>query len=311
MNISFSTSIKDVLNQIHSSTSIRDTAIKIINTFDNNILKQIIHNADTDDFGHFQHYIEDFLSFIPGSLRVHAITEGQRAVDNYINNLHSGPKAQSLSAQAGLMFPVQKVFDAYPEADVEIAIYICAVLEYLTAEILELSRNEANNNSNKYIIPKYIKEAVNGDSELIQLSKYFNKKKSSKKSPKKSSSSRSAKAKKSSSKKSPKKKSSSSKKSPKKSSSKKSSSSKKKRALKPCKSHQYRDPKTNRCRNISSSKKKKSASPKKKVSKKKSASRKKKTSKSKRKSSKRKCKYGRDKKTGRCIPKKSLSKKKK
>uniref|UniRef100_A0A8C4PEC1 Histone H2A n=1 Tax=Dromaius novaehollandiae TaxID=8790 RepID=A0A8C4PEC1_DRONO len=49
------------------------------------------------------------------------------------------------------------------------AIYLAAVLEYLSAEILELAGNAARENKKARILPRHIQLAVRNDEELNKL----------------------------------------------------------------------------------------------------------------------------------------------
>lgn len=84
-------------------------------------------------------------------------------------------KAASRSSKAGLQFPVGRIgrflkkgrFTARVGAGAPV--YLAAILEYLTAEILELAGNAARDNKKTRIIPRHILLAVRNDEELNKL----------------------------------------------------------------------------------------------------------------------------------------------
>ncbi|NWI65924.1 H2A1 protein, partial [Todus mexicanus] len=79
------------------------------------------------------------------------------------------------SAKAGLQFPVGRVYRFLKRGNYAerigpgAAIYLAAVLEYLTAEILELAGNAARENKKTRIVPRHIQLAVRSDDELNKL----------------------------------------------------------------------------------------------------------------------------------------------
>jgi histone H2A len=84
-------------------------------------------------------------------------------------------KSTSRSAKAGLQFPVGRVARYIKKMKVAsrvgagAPVYLAAVLEYLTAEILELAGNAARDNKKARIIPRHIQLAVRNDEELNKL----------------------------------------------------------------------------------------------------------------------------------------------
>jgi len=86
-----------------------------------------------------------------------------------------GKKSVTKSAKAGLQFPVGRVgrflkkgkYAARVGAGAPV--YLASILEYLTAEILELAGNAARDNKKNRIIPRHIQLAVRNDEELNKL----------------------------------------------------------------------------------------------------------------------------------------------
>lgn len=86
-----------------------------------------------------------------------------------------GKKSITKSSKAGLQFPVGRVgrflkkgkYAARVGAGAPV--YLASILEYLTAEILELAGNAARDNKKTRIIPRHIQLAVRNDEELNKL----------------------------------------------------------------------------------------------------------------------------------------------
>ncbi|XP_004420236.1 core histone macro-H2A.1 isoform X3 [Diceros bicornis minor] len=83
----------------------------------------------------------------------------------------------SRSAKAGVIFPVGRMLryikKGHPKYRIGVGapVYMAAVLEYLTAEILELAGNAARDNKKGRVTPRHILLAVANDEELNQLLK--------------------------------------------------------------------------------------------------------------------------------------------
>ena len=83
-----------------------------------------------------------------------------------------GGKNTSRSAKAGLQFPVGRLARYLRQGGFAkrvgagAPVYLAAVLEYLTAELLELAGNAAKDNKRSRIVPRHIQLAVRNDEEL-------------------------------------------------------------------------------------------------------------------------------------------------
>ena len=84
-------------------------------------------------------------------------------------------KKTSSSSKAGLQFPVGRIGRYLKKGrfaqrvGAGAPVYLASVLEYLTAEILELAGNAATENKKTRIIPRHIQLAVRNDEELNKL----------------------------------------------------------------------------------------------------------------------------------------------
>ncbi|XP_063725613.1 histone H2A-beta, sperm-like [Symsagittifera roscoffensis] len=87
----------------------------------------------------------------------------------------AGAEAKTRSSRAGPQFPVGRIHrfsrkGNYAErVGAAAPIYLAALLEYLTAEILELTGNAAKDNKKSRIMHRHLQLAIRNDEELNKL----------------------------------------------------------------------------------------------------------------------------------------------
>ncbi|KAG8507280.1 histone H3.1, partial [Galemys pyrenaicus] len=198
---SYSVYVYKVLKQVHPDTGISSKAMGIMNSFVNDIFERIAGEASR-----LAHYnkrstitsreIQTAVRLLlPGELAKHAVSEGTKAVTKYTSSKNPGfgslvflkmsgrgkqggkarAKAKTRSSRAGLQFPVGRVHRLLRKGNYServgagAPVYLAAVLEYLTAEILELAGNAARDNKKTRIIPRHLQLAIRNDEELNKL----------------------------------------------------------------------------------------------------------------------------------------------
>lgn len=108
---------------------------------------------------------------LPGELAKHAVSEGTKAVTKAC----ASNKYNSMGA--GLQFPVGHIRVVLRERARGLRvgrgapIYLAAVMEYMVAEVLELSGNASRDNQKVRIIPRHVMLAVHNDVELCSFHK--------------------------------------------------------------------------------------------------------------------------------------------
>ena len=191
----FNSYVYKVLKQVHPDTGSTSATKVLMDRFVYNCMDRICREATAKKVTSEKNSTlttQDLLSatrvVLSGEVAKHAVSEAVRAVTRFSSSYRHGrrKKRQSDSSKAGLQFPVERLarymtkggysahmggyFDGFAHKVEESApVCLAAVLEYLVAEVLELSGNSARDNKRSFIRPRHVELAVRSDEELNKL----------------------------------------------------------------------------------------------------------------------------------------------
>lgn len=189
-DIHFRAYVYKVLKQVHSDTGISKKALNQVSNLAMYIFEIIVEEANrvlrmsskstltSDD-------IQTAMKLtVPSSLTRLGVSEGTKSVSSYKEAMdparnRSGDRKGRLakSALAGLQFPVSRIarmIKAYlngPRVSVSAPIYLAAVMELITAEVLDHAGNMAKDARRQRITPRDIFLGVTQDTDLDLLFK--------------------------------------------------------------------------------------------------------------------------------------------
>lgn len=181
--ISFERYITLVLKQIHPESSITGMALEQLNSIVNYIGESLVAKAvslttqgNSDAKTVTEKEIEYAVRLVlPGELAKHAVTEGTKAVYIFRGSvdINQGRSKVSRSERARILFSPARAEKFFSKYDKRIGlgtpIYLAVVLEYITAEILELSGNASRDDKKVKIKTRHIFMSVANDPELSKL----------------------------------------------------------------------------------------------------------------------------------------------
>ena len=184
----FKSHIYKVLKQLHPDTGLTTDAKEQMNHFVEHFADKIADEAaflakkDGKKTISSREVQTAVRLVLPGELAKHAVSEGTKAVNHYNKGWHSKKgKKVSKSVRAGLQFPVSRfktILQKHAPRGFRIAevapVYLAAVMEYLTAEMLELGGNAARDNGKSNINPRHLQLASTNDEELSKMLRKHN-----------------------------------------------------------------------------------------------------------------------------------------
>lgn len=164
-SMDFSDGIKIVLSQIHGSDyTLTKKTMKFVNKMLNKIGQKIVDKTTPKKGEISSSDIQDVIrKVLPGGLLKHAVSEGTKATTKF-----------TATGVTGLHFPTNLKFKTSKKFSETASIYLAAVLEYLSAEILDISGNVARClESLEKVRISHVKKAIEDDEEFSEICKDF------------------------------------------------------------------------------------------------------------------------------------------
>jgi hypothetical protein len=165
-DINLDSSLRKVMSQVHPNTGFSKSGLSRVNTIMHELYEYICKRliASNRDVGLT---VDDIVKVvnesIPGDIAKHANREGKKAVDSFTDR-RTVIRVFKTSHTKKYVLHYTRV--ELPEF---ILLYITAMLEYLSAEILELAGNVARDDKKSRVTQYHVSEAIYVDKELFEL----------------------------------------------------------------------------------------------------------------------------------------------
>lgn len=154
--MSYESAITEVLLQVYPGVEITTEAMHEINVLIDQLINRIFQVKNKSNMLQFMDLYNIIGTILPSELAKHGASEGLKIVEN--------PNR--------LVFPIGVIKNKIKiPLDERPVIFIAAVLEYLTAEILEAACRKAHDDGEDEITISHLRTAFSEDEELMQLFK--------------------------------------------------------------------------------------------------------------------------------------------